>query len=152
MRLRRLARRRLTREYIPNMRVWHVGAIVVGMLVGGAIPAHAQMAIGSVGGAFVPAGGTSNLSSGPVSIPGDGSGVLAIPSSGARTLAPSGARPLSPPPRGPQPSGLVTVPLPLVASPYLTQPKVNPCLATYASSKCGSLSPATATYPSGRIK
>ena len=76
--------------------------------------------------------------------------MLAIPSSGARTSLSSGARPLSPPPRGPQPSGLVTVPLPLVASPYLTQPKVNPCLATYASSTCGSAALAARRhYPSG---
>jgi hypothetical protein len=124
----------------------------VGLLVIGAAQAHAQLAIGSVGGAFVPAGGTSNLSSGPVTIPGQRSGVLATPSRGSQTLPASGANLLLPPPAAPHPSGLVTVPLPLAASPYLTQPKVSPCLATYDSSTCGSSSPATPTYPSGRTK
>jgi hypothetical protein len=142
------------REYIRSMRVLYVVGVAVGLLVAGALPAHAQLTIGSVGGAFVPAGGTSNASTGPVTIPGEGPGVLAIPSGASRALAPSGVKqpPLPPLSTGPHPSGLVSVPVPLVASPYLTQPKLNPCLATYVSSKCGSAPPATATYPSGRIK
>lgn len=140
------------REYIANMRAVRIFVVNVVLLVVNVMPAHAQMAIGSVGGAFVPAGGTSSLSSGPVTLPGQGPGVVAAPAGGSPTLTPSGAMLLPPPAAAPHPSGRVTVALPLVESPYLPQPKLNPCLAAYVSSSCGSSPPATATYPSGRIK